>query len=286
MARGLDHVVHAVHDLDGAADFYRRLGFTVGARNRHPWGTDNHIVQFPGFFLELLTVAEPGKIIEATARQFSFGAYLRDWLREREGLAMLVLESRDAAADREAFARARIGDFELFRFERQGRKPDGAAMKVAFSLAFAADAAADAGFFVYQQHMPENFWNSVLQAHANSVTAVKSAVMVAGNPDRHVAFLSSFTGVEPQQTPDGVRFATPRGAIDVMSAAQYRHQFVVEAPPLSAGARIAALRFAAASMPTAFAQLRAGGVEPIVHGEQLVVDPENGLGAVLCFEPV
>jgi len=36
MARGLDHIVHAVRDLDAAADLYRRLGFTVGARNRHP----------------------------------------------------------------------------------------------------------------------------------------------------------------------------------------------------------------------------------------------------------
>jgi hypothetical protein len=35
MSRGLDHIVHAVRDLEAAADLYRRLGFTVGARNRH-----------------------------------------------------------------------------------------------------------------------------------------------------------------------------------------------------------------------------------------------------------
>ena len=62
MARGLDHIVHAVRDLDAAAELYRRLGFTVGARNKHPWGTHNHIVQLPGFFIELLTVAEPDKL--------------------------------------------------------------------------------------------------------------------------------------------------------------------------------------------------------------------------------
>ena len=45
MPRGLDHIVHAVRDLDAAAAFYRRLGFTVSARNRHPWGTHNHIIQ-------------------------------------------------------------------------------------------------------------------------------------------------------------------------------------------------------------------------------------------------
>jgi catechol 2,3-dioxygenase-like lactoylglutathione lyase family enzyme len=57
MARGLDHIVHAVRDLDAAAALYRRLGFTVGARNQHPWGTHNYIVQLPGTFIELLTVA-------------------------------------------------------------------------------------------------------------------------------------------------------------------------------------------------------------------------------------
>ncbi len=62
MANGLDHVVHAVRDLDAAAHLYRRLGFTTGARNRHPWGTHNVLVQLPGFFIEMLTVAEPEKL--------------------------------------------------------------------------------------------------------------------------------------------------------------------------------------------------------------------------------
>ena len=58
MSGGLDHLVHAVRDLDAAAELYRRLGFTVGARNRHAWGTHNYLVQTPGFFVEVLTVAE------------------------------------------------------------------------------------------------------------------------------------------------------------------------------------------------------------------------------------
>ena len=59
MPRGLDHIVHAVRDLDAAAEFYRRAGFTVGARNRHAWGTHNYIVQFPGVFIELIAIGEP-----------------------------------------------------------------------------------------------------------------------------------------------------------------------------------------------------------------------------------
>jgi catechol 2,3-dioxygenase-like lactoylglutathione lyase family enzyme len=45
MPHGLDHIVHAVRDLDAAAEFYAGAGFTVGARNRHARGTRNRIVQ-------------------------------------------------------------------------------------------------------------------------------------------------------------------------------------------------------------------------------------------------
>src|SRR3954466_1288352 len=140
MARGLDHIVHAVRDLDSASGLYRALGFQVGARNRHPpaWGTQNHIVQLPGTFIELLTVADPAHIAPHGAKFFSFGAFNRDFLASRQGLAMLVLEGR-GAPDAEEFRSARIGDFELYEFEREGRRPDGTPIRVAFSLAFASD---------------------------------------------------------------------------------------------------------------------------------------------------
>src|SRR6202162_2176230 len=134
MPPGLDHIVHAVHDLDAAAELYRRAGFTVGARNRHPWGTHNRIVQFPGVFIELIAVGEPELIAPPTARSFSFGDFTRSFLGREQGLAMLVLEGEDAAADVADFRKAGIGHFEQFDFEREAKRPDGATVKVAFSL--------------------------------------------------------------------------------------------------------------------------------------------------------
>ena len=139
MPRGLDHIVHAVRDLDAAAEFYRRAGFTVGARNRHEWGTHNYIVQFPGVFVELIAVGEPELIRVGAPGTFSFGAFTRDFLAREQGLAMLVLEGKGAADDAGAFRSAGIGDFKVFNFERAAKRPDGAPVKVAFSLAFAAD---------------------------------------------------------------------------------------------------------------------------------------------------
>ena len=195
MPRGLDHVVHAVGDLEGAAGLYRRLGFTVGARNRHSWGTHNHVVQLPGFFIELLTVAEPENL---GTDGFSnlFGRFNQSFLSNQEGLSLLLLESDDAAADAAAFKSAGIGASEVLKFEREGKRPDGAAVKLAFSLAFARDARAPAiGFAVCQQHFPENFWNPAFQQHANTASGIAGVVLVAENPTDHHIFLSAFTGV-------------------------------------------------------------------------------------------
>ena len=70
MPRGLDHIVHAVRDVDAAADFYVRAGFTVSGRNRHPWGTHNRIVQLKNCYIKILEVAEPEKIVPHAARSF------------------------------------------------------------------------------------------------------------------------------------------------------------------------------------------------------------------------
>src|SRR5438552_7649024 len=161
MPHGLDHIVHAIRDLDAAGEFYRRAGFTVGARNRHPWGTHNRIVQFPGVFIELLALGEMERIPPARPRMLSFGAFTQRFLARGEGLSMLVLEGKGAAADAEAFRAAGIGDFVVFDFEREGKRPDGSTVKVAFSLAVGVDPKVlVAGFFSFQQHLQDNFWNS------------------------------------------------------------------------------------------------------------------------------
>jgi hypothetical protein len=242
VARGLDHIVHAVHDLDAVAEQYRALGFTVGARNKHPWGTHNYIVQLPGFFIELLTVAEPGKIVPPAARSFTFGDYTQAFLRRQQGFAMLVLESRDAQADAKAFRGAGIGDYDVFDFEREGRRPDGREVKVAFSLAFATAPQADAGFFVCQQHYPENFWNPDFQKHANTACGVAGVVLVAEQPADYDDFVAAFTGADVQADDGRLRVETGRGVIEVITPVAFFDRYGVDPPNTSAGMRIAALR--------------------------------------------
>jgi catechol 2,3-dioxygenase-like lactoylglutathione lyase family enzyme len=286
MARGLDHVVHAVRDLDAAAELYRNLGFTVGARNRHPWGTHNYIVQLPGFFIELLTLAEPEKLGD-DGFSILFGAYTGDFLKRHEGLSLLILQSADAAADEAAFRAAGIAASETMRFEREGKRPDGAPVKLGFSLAFAEDKRApDIHFATCQQHYPENFWNPAFQKHANSASGIAGVVAVAAAPSRHLAFMQAFAGAQAARADaEGFSIATPRGTIEVLTPAVFVARFGVRAPDVARGARLAALRFAVADASLLQAAPEQAGMAGLYAGNATVIGAEDAMGAVLVFEP-
>lgn len=285
MSRGLDHIVHAVRNLDAAGEFYSRLGFTVGARNRHSWGTHNRLVQFPGFFIEILAVAEPEKL-GSDGFSMLFGKFNERFLKRGEGFSLLILESGDAAVDARAFQAERIAASNMLRFEREGKRPDGTAVKVAFSLAFARDdMAPDIGFAVCQQHFPENFWNPAFQRHPNTAGGVAGVVLVAENPADHHIFLSAFTGErELQSTSSGVAVKTPRGEIQAMDRAAFATHFGIEAPPVTDGPRLAALRLIVGDMKTLQATLDASGVAVQSHMSRLVVGPGSAHGATIVFE--
>jgi len=289
MARGLDHIVHAVRDLDAAAALYRDLGFTVGARNRHPWGTHNRLVQMPGFFIELLTFAEPDKLGTDGFSQL-FAAYNRDFIGRGQGLSMLLLEAASAAADAAAFGAAGIAASPAMRFERDGARPDGSAVKVGFSLAFAQNGhAPDIHFATCQQHYPENFWSPAFQRHANGVSGVAGAVIVAERPQEQRAFFESFAGTAAAPVADGFAMATPRGAIDVMTPRAFVNRFGTNAPDktsnLAHGARLAALRLTASDSgrPPSWPEPAAAG--HVRAGDTIVIPAAHAMGAVLVFEP-
>jgi catechol 2,3-dioxygenase-like lactoylglutathione lyase family enzyme len=284
MPRGLDHIVHAVRDLDATAELYRRLGFTVGARNRHSWGTHNHLVQLPGSFVELLTVAEPGKL-GTDGFSTLFGRFNQSFLARQEGLSMLMLESGDATADAAAYRSAGIGASDAMRFEREGRRPDGSPVKVAFSLAFARDdKAPEASFAICQQHFPENFWNPAFQQHPNTASGIAGVVLVADNPTDHHIFLSAFSGVRDlHATSSGVTASTPRGDVKVMDPVAFRSHFHTEPPDVSKGARLAALQFRVRDRDALMAALSAGGIASSFCMGSTIVAPETAMGATLAF---
>lgn len=224
--KGIDHLVLCGRDLGAMRENYASLGFTLTPQARHPFGTGNSLIQLEGCFLELLSIFEPEKIVEAAAGHFSFAAFNRDFLARGEGMSMLVLDSTDARADAAAFHAAGLHTYEPFDFERKARLPNGKEVTVGFSLAFATDPALpNVAFFTCQQHAPEHFWKAEYQRHANRALSILDVSLIAERPDDHAAFLSAFAGVRPETITGGITLRTARGNISCITPAHFAESF-------------------------------------------------------------
>ncbi len=286
MARGLDHIVHAVRDLDAAAAFYRAAGFIVGARNIHPWGTHNHVVQMPGFFIEVLTVGDDARLHTAAAGgdplANAFGMFQRDRLREAQGFSMLIGESTDIAADQAALAQSGFSTSPVLPFSRVATLPGGEQATVGFSLAFARDPLSPrTGFALCQQHNPAAFWKPDYQTHANGAVGVNGVVLVADNPTDHHVFLSAWSGVrELHATSAGLTVRTPRGDVDILTPVAMRDRFGIDRTVAGEEASLVALRLGVKDL-TQTERLLSATQEIAKHRDALVV---SASGATLIFE--
>lgn len=241
--KGLDHIVWCVDDLDEASSVFGELGFTVTPRARHPFGTHNCLVQLDGFFLELLCVVEPEKITPAEPGNFSFAHFNQEFLRQRQGISMLVLDSDDFQKDYGRTQSQGLETYRPFEFSRKAKLPDGRQREVSFGLNFNTSCdMPDLAFFTCQQFQPQYFWNKDYQRHANSAVSVNEVALVAPEPRRHEVFLQSFSNCQVTKSSDNeVRIATGRGDIAVYSKAGYEMQFAEQAPGNGDAARFAAI---------------------------------------------
>jgi catechol 2,3-dioxygenase-like lactoylglutathione lyase family enzyme len=284
MARGIDHLVCAVRDLDAARRSFGRLGFTLTPPARHPFGTANSLVQFDGGFLELLAIAEPAAIPEATPTRFSFGAFNRAFLARREGPSMLALRSADAGADRAAFAAEGLPLYDPLSFERVARGPDGTDRPVAFDLTFTRDdGMTEAGFFTCRNRYPENFWQPAFQAHPNGAIRIHSVLMAAPDPADHHEFLSKFIGQrEIRSTSLGIELDTGAGRVAVLSPPALLAWFG-EAGGGARPARLVGCRIVVADLAAARRLLSRHGVGYEERMQQIVIPPAETNGTVLAL---
>jgi catechol 2,3-dioxygenase-like lactoylglutathione lyase family enzyme len=282
--RGLDHVVWPVRDLDAAAALFESLGFTVTPRARHPWGTENRLVQLDGAFLELLTVGGDAAIPDAPAGTLSFGAFNRDFLARGEGGSMVVLESRDAAADRAAFESAGLKVFEPFSFGRTQELADGTTREVRFDLTF-VDNPHDRmlGYFTCHNLFPENFWSKAWQSHANGVRRLEAVVMTNADPADQAEFWKAFTGRrEMRATSLGITVSTPRGDIRIMTPAAFAALFGDDSAPVD-GNRLAALVLAGGDVDSIARRAADAGLSVDRVSEGLRLRAADAHGMTLVF---
>ncbi|WP_315831072.1 VOC family protein [Bradyrhizobium prioriisuperbiae] len=240
----LDHLVICVHDLARAASDWQTLGFTLTPTGVHPFGTSNRLAMFGNNFLELLAVTDVAAVQPAAPGRFSFAAHNQTFLETAEGMSMLALHSTDAHADAARFKTAHIGAYAPFDFGRDAVLPGGGTARVAFSLAFATDAAMPGiAFFTCQQrHPPELFWKADYQHHANGALRVIEVVMSASEPAQHRAFLERLTQSQAELEPGRLTVGQRGDRITVLGPSNMARRLpgcATEGSPRFCAARVA-----------------------------------------------
>lgn len=167
ITRTIDHVVHAVADLDAAAEAYAGLGFTITPKADHPFGTSNRLVVLDSGYIEIVSVTDPSRLPDT-----GFAASVSRRLRfEGEGITHLVLSSQDPPSDLAALGPLATG--EIFNFSRPAPQPKGPEIKASFACTL-MHGTEDLGMFLCKHLAPEAVWNDDTTWHPNLAHAMTS----------------------------------------------------------------------------------------------------------------
>jgi hypothetical protein len=276
--KDINHLVIAARDLGALSLTWAALGFTLTPRGQHPFGTGNAVIQLHGSYLELLSVTNPQDGGEHDEGQFSFSAFNRDFLARHEGFSMLVLGTRDAAADIAAWHEAGLQTYAPFEFSRLAKMPSGDEVRVGFSLAFVSTPAAPwFGHCACQHHWPEYYAQPQYQTHANTAQSVQD-VWISGDGALGLAeHLRIFIGGAGVPEAGRIVFQTPTGAIILADPRTFEAAFGVPPPHPEDGPCLAGLTIACTKLDT----LEGHGLARV--GKRLVVPPAKGFGTAIGF---
>lgn len=277
---GLDHVVVTVRDLNGAAEAWRRLGFTVSPRGTHSahMGSGNYTIMLDPDYIELLGVLTPTP----------HNAPTRDFLdRHGDGIERAAFTTTDAAAGVEdlrarGFAAA-IGPTD---FGRPVTLPSGGQSEARFRTFQWPVDERPGGLRIFAcQHLTrEAVWIPELMRHANTARRLARVEIVTPDPDAAAGDMARLIGGEARPETDGaVRVPSGPGRADFVF--RTRHGLAARYPgvPLE-GVReesVAGLALVAGDLEAA---ARAIGGAASRSEQALVVPPGAATGIMLAFE--
>ncbi|MBY5350777.1 VOC family protein [Rhizobium leguminosarum] len=285
----LDHVVLPVVDIDLARERLGKLGFTVAADARHPFGTENACV-----FLADKTYLEPLGIAsveesEASARRGNVFTARNRAFRFRcgaEGLSAVAFGSKDADIDHQEFVGNGSSAGEMLQFARPMTMPDGSEMIAGFKLAFAGDLRApDLLLFTVERVNPLPADRAALETHANGVTGIVEIALCTPEPAAFAAFVSLAVAQSAvEKTGFGVDIAASNAKISLMTPEGLEAYFDIAGSSADRGLRGRAILFAVADLAVTEAHLAANGVTYTRKNNRILVKPAPGQGTLFAFE--
>jgi hypothetical protein len=284
--RGIDHVVLSVRDLDAAAAFFRRAGFTLTPKAQQPFGTSTHMALLNGNFIDLLGTTSADKIPPHAPDRFSLAAQHQDQLQRREGPSFVAMISDDARHDRERFVAGGLRAAEPVDVSRPVTQPDGSEAIFAFTMVVVADPRlGDAQHFIYQIRTPDTFWHAAYQDHANGAMEVSEIVVVADNPSELAPFYAAL--VSPgavHSVGNGLQVATPKGRISVLPPAELARRFAgIEISASPTRPYVAGFQVRSSDLKRVEGCLERGAIPFVRHDGAVRIAPKHAFGAAIEF---
>ncbi|HWT56387.1 MAG TPA: VOC family protein [Rhizobium sp.] len=285
----LDHVVLPVVNIDLARERLGKLGFTVAADARHPFGTENACAFFADkTYLEPLGIASVEES-EASARQGNVFTARNRAFRFRcgeEGLSAVAFATSDARRDHRNFAGSGSSAGEMLQFSRPMKMPDGSETIAGFKLAFAADLRApDFFLFSVERINPLPSDRGALEMHANGVIGIAEIALCAPEPAAFAAFVGLAAAQSAvEKTSFGVNIAAPNAKISLMTPEGLDAYFEIAVTSADRGLRGRAILFTVADLAVTEAHLAANGVTYTRKNNRILVKPAPGQGTLFAFE--
>jgi hypothetical protein len=275
---GVDHAVVVVNDLDGAAQNWKRLGFTVSPRGTHSakMGTGNYTIMLGEDYLELLGV------LDATEHNAPTRAFLA---RTGGGIERVAFTTSDAAKGAEEIRARGYPPIGPTDFERPVTLPDGrqSAAKFATFQWPIDQAPGGVRLFACQHKTRDTVWIPELRQHANMAKRIERILIVSPEPKADAGHLATMIDIPARGERDGT-WLVPSGpgradfvflARDVLDR-QYPDVPMAGLPERGGIGLVLAVDDLASAR-------RALGVAAIQSGEALVVPPAAGNNAMLAF---
>ena len=214
----LDHIAHFVPDIDAAAATLGALGFAVTPYSEQsnrtaegtsvPAGSANRCVMLEAGYLEFLTPTADTPV----------GRQIRDAIARHTGLHLVAFGSPEAGAEHARLDRNGFFPQPTVNLQREVSMPGGDTRLASFSVVRVPPAAMPEGRIQFvQQITPECLWQPRYLEHANGVTGLQAAFVVADDPEAVATRYARFTGLLPRAVRGFVQLRSARGDLYVGS---------------------------------------------------------------------
>ncbi|MDE1994844.1 MAG: VOC family protein [Rhizobiaceae bacterium] len=287
----LDHLVLPTANIVLARERLGRLGFTVAADARHPFGTENACVFFADkTYLEPLGVASASEC-QANARAGNVFTARDQAYRFRlgdEGFSAVVFGSGNAAADDERYRESGISGGPMLDLSRPMRMPDGSETVAGFRLAFAADLRSPDFFaFACQRINPLPADRGSLERHENGVIGIARVATSTPQPQAFRAFFESVAdGPMTIDQSFGFTVEAANAKIDVLTPEGMEAFYDLPTSVHDSGLRARAILFKTRDLSVTSTHLAANGVTYTRKNNRILAGPAPGQGALFAFEEI